>query len=139
MKAYQKEFSLSPLKRGFHLVTDEIILNLPKIKEIEVGTLNLFIKHTSASLSINENCDPTVRIDMENFVNDVISNKVYFKHTYEGNDDMPAHIKSSLFGTSLTIPISNGKLNLGIWQGIYLGEHRDHGASRKILATVMGV
>ncbi len=96
------------------------------------------LQHTSASLSLNENCDATVRSDMENFVNDVISNKSYFEHTYEGDDDMPAHIKSSLFGVSLTLPIANGKLNLGTWQGIYLGEHRDFGGSRKIVATTIG-
>ncbi len=138
MKSLQKEFNLRKKNRGFHLITDEIISNLPEIKDFEIGTLNLFIKHTSASLTINENCDPTVRTDMENFFNDVVSNKSYFKHTYEGDDDMPAHIKASLFGVSLTIPIINGQLNLGTWQGIYLGEHRDYGGSRKIVATIMG-
>ncbi len=138
MKSLQKEFNLRKKNRGFHLITDEIISNIPEIKDFEIGTLNLFIKHTSASLTINENCDPTVRTDMENFVNDVVSNKSYFKHTYEGDDDMPAHLKSSLFGVSLTIPITNGQLNLGTWQGIYLGEHRDYGGSRKIVATIMG-
>lgn len=138
MKSLQKEFNLRKKNRGFHLITDEIISNIPEIKDFEIGTLNLFIKHTSASLTINENCDPTVRTDMENFVNDVVSNKSYFKHTYEGDDDMPAHLKSSLFGVSLTIPIINGQLNLGTWQGIYLGEHRDYGGSRKIVATIMG-
>ncbi|TLP40786.1 secondary thiamine-phosphate synthase enzyme YjbQ [Arcobacter arenosus] len=138
MKSLQKEFNLRKKNRGFHLITDEILLNLPEIKDFEIGTLNLFIKHTSASLTINENCDPTVRSDMENFINDVVSNKSYFKHTYEGDDDMPAHIKSSLFGVSLTIPITNGQLNMGTWQGIYLGEHRDFGGSRKIVSTIIG-
>jgi secondary thiamine-phosphate synthase enzyme len=138
MKNLQKEFNLRKKNRGFHLITDEILLNLPEIKDFEIGTLNLFIKHTSASLTINENCDPTVRSDMENFINDVVSNKSYFKHTYEGDDDMPAHIKSSLFGVSLTIPITNGQLNMGTWQGIYLCEHRDFGGSRKIVSTIIG-
>jgi len=139
MKSLQKEFNLREKNRGFHLITDEIISNIPEIKDLKIGTLNLFIKHTSASLTINENCDPTVRTDMEKFVNDVVSNKSYFKHTYEGDDDMPAHLKSSLFGVSLTIPISNGQLNLGTWQGIYLGEHRDYGGSRKIVATIIAI
>lgn len=138
LQIFQKEFSLKAKSRGFHLVTNEVLSNLDEIKNIQVGTLNLLLKHTSASLSLNENCDSSVRSDMENFVNDVVSNKSYFVHTYEGDDDMPAHIKSSLFGVSLTIPITNGKLNLGTWQGIYLGEHRDFGGSRKIVATVIG-
>jgi len=138
MKIIQVEIKLSKKNRGFHLVTDEIITKLPQLEEFSVGTLNLFIKHTSASLTINENCDSSVRSDMESFVNDVISNKHYFKHTYEGEDDMPAHIKSSLFGSSITIPISEGGLNLGTWQGIYLGEHRDFGGSRNIVATIIG-
>lgn len=138
MEIFQKEFSLKAKNRGFHLITDEILSNLKEISNIKIGTLNLLLKHTSASISINENCDSSVRNDMENFVNDVISNKNYFIHTYEGEDDMPAHIKSSLFGVSLTIPITNGKLNLGTWQGIYLGEHRDYGGSRKIVATIIG-
>lgn len=139
MKIIQKEFNLKDKKRGFHLVTTEVLSNLQEIKEFQVGTLNLFIKHTSASLTINENCDSSVRTDMENFVNDVISNKNYFEHIYEGDDDMPAHLKSSIFGSNITIPITNGKLNLGTWQGIYLGEHRDFGGSRKIVATIMGI
>ena len=139
LQFFQKEFSLKAKSRGFHLIINEVLSNLDEIKNIQVGTLNLLLKHTSASLSLNENCDSSVRSDMENFVNDVVSNKSYFVHTYEGDDDMPAHIKSSLFGVSLTIPITNGKLNLGTWQGIYLGEHRDFGGSRKIVATVMGI
>ena len=139
MKIFQKEFALNPKKRGFHLITSEILSNLEEIKEIKIGTLNLLLKHTSASITLNENCDSSVRDDMENFVNDVISNKKYFVHTYEGDDDMPAHIKSSIFGTTLTLPITNGNLNLGTWQGIYLGEHRNMGGSRKIVATIMGV
>lgn len=138
LQIFQKEISLKAKSRGFHLVTNEVLSNLDEIKNIQIGTLNLLLKHTSASLSLNENCDSSVRSDMENFVDDVVSNKSYFVHTYEGDDDMPAHIKSSLFGVSLTIPITNGKLNLGTWQGIYLGEHRDFGGSRKIVATIIG-
>ncbi|MGA1932715.1 secondary thiamine-phosphate synthase enzyme YjbQ [Arcobacter sp. YIC-464] len=138
MNIIQKEFKLKSKPRGFHLITNEILSNLNELAKIKIGTLNLFIQHTSASLTINENCDSSVRDDMEKFVNDVVSNKSYFEHTYEGEDDMPAHIKSSLFSVSLTIPITNGKLNLGTWQGIYLGEHRDFGGSRKIVATIMG-
>ncbi len=138
MKIEQKEFNLKAKSRGFHLITNEILSNLKELSSFKVGTLNLFIKHTSASLTINENCDASVRDDMERFVNDVISNKVYFEHTYEGDDDMPAHLKSSIFGSNITIPITNGKLNLGTWQGIYLGEHRDYGGSRKVVATIMG-
>jgi len=139
MKVIQKEFNLKNYSRGFYLITDEVINKLNEIKNIEMGTLNLFLKHTSASLTINENCDSSVRSDMENFINDIVSNKNYFIHTYEGEDDMPAHIKSSIFGSSLTLPITNGKLNLGTWQGIYLGEHRDFGGSRRIVATIMGI
>ena len=138
LQIFQKEFSLKAKSRGFHLVTNEVLSNLDEIKNIQIGTLNLLLKHTSASLSLNENCDSSVRSDMENFVNDIVSNKSYFVHTYEGDDDMPAHIKSSLFGVSLTIPITNGKLNLGTWQGIYLGEHRNFGGSRKVVATIIG-
>ena len=138
MEIIQKEFSLKQRSRGFHLITNEILSNLAELNSFKIGTLHLFIKHSSASITINENCDSSVRTDMESFVNDVISNKSYFEHTYEGDDDMPAHIKSSLFGVNLTIPITNGKLNLGTWQGIYLGEHRDFGGSRKIIATITG-
>jgi secondary thiamine-phosphate synthase enzyme len=134
----QYEFNLKAKSRGFHLITDEIMANID-VSDVSVGTLSLFIKHTSASLTINENCDPSVRVDMESFCNDIVDeNKPYFTHTYEGLDDMPAHIKSSFFGVSLSIPISDGSLNIGTWQGIYLGEHRDHGGGRKIVATIMG-
>lgn len=134
----QYEFKLKPRSRGFHLITNEIESNID-ISEICAGTVNLFLKHTSASLSLNENCDPSVRVDMENFYNDVVDeNKKYFTHTYEGADDMPAHVKSSLLGCSITIPITNGKLNLGAWQGIYLGEHRNNSSSRTVIATIIG-
>lgn len=138
MIIFQKEISFSAKNRGFHLVTDEFLEKVQEIKTIEVGTAHIFLKHTSASLSINENCDRTVRSDMENLFNDLCDDKPYYQHTYEGRDDMPAHIKSSMIGCSLTIPITNGELNLGTWQGIYLGEHRDYGENRKVVVTIMG-
>ena len=139
MKTFQKEIKLSPYKRGFHLITDVIVKNLPELKEISMGFMQVFIKHTSASLTINENADPSVRVDFESHLNKMVpENAPYYIHTYEGADDMPAHIKSSLMGTSIQIPITNGKLNLGIWQGIYLCEHRDHGGVRSLVITVMG-
>ena len=123
MQIYQISIKLKPYKRGFHLITDKVESLLSNYN-INIGTINLFIQHTSASLTINENVDPSVREDMENFFSDIADAKSYYKHTYEGSDDMPAHIKSSLLGQSLTIPITDGKINLGTWQGIYLGEHR---------------
>jgi len=139
MTIYQETITLVPKSRGFHLITYEIEKALLQMPSVKIGLLHLFIKHTSASLSINENADPTVREDMENFFTDIADDKPYYIHTYEGSDDMPAHIKASMLGNSLTIPISNGKINLGIWQGIYLGEHRDNGSSRKIVLTLTGV
>lgn len=136
MNMFQKEITLSTKPRGFHLITDEI-LNAIDISGINIGMLNIFLKHTSASLSINENVEPEVRSDLENLMNELCDDKPYYKHTYEGDDDMPAHAKSSLLGVSLNIPISNGKLNLGTWQGVYLNEHRDYGGSRKIVLTVI--
>jgi len=137
MQIQQLKFQLSPKPRGFHLVTDEILQNID-IKEINIGTINIFLQHTSASLTINENCEKEVREDMEKLFNELCDNKSYYTHIYEGDDDMPAHAKSSLLGCSLTIPITNGRLNLGTWQGIYLGEHRDYGGSRKVVVTIMG-
>ena len=135
----QTEIKLSAKKRNFHLITDEIIKHLTNIKQIKCGILHLFIKHSSASLTINENADPTVRSDMEKHFNVIAPERApYYQHIYEGDDDMPAHIKSSLLGSSISIPITNGQLNLGIWQGIYLGEHRDHAGSRTIVATIHG-
>ena len=136
MAIYQETITLSPKPRGFHLITSEIEKALLSMSSIQTGIVHLFIKHTSASLSINENADPTVREDMENFFTDIADDKPYYLHTYEGSDDMPAHIKASILGNSLTIPISNGKMNLGTWQGIYLGEHRDYGGNRRIVVTV---
>jgi len=140
MKFFQKEISLIPQRRGFHLITSEILEQISsEIKNINIGQLQVFIKHTSASLTINENADPTVRVDFESYINTFVpENEPYYKHTYEGADDMPAHIKASLFGASVTIPITNGKLNLGIWQGIYLCEHRDYGGSRTVVVTAFG-
>lgn len=139
MKMFQLEITLKAKKRGFHLITNEITKELPELKGINHGIANLFLKHTSASLTLNENADPSVRGDLESFFNDVVSNKPYFNHTYEGDDDMPAHIKSSLLGVSLNIPITNGEFNLGTWQGIYLNEHRDFGGNRKVIATIWGI
>ena len=133
----QVEFDLQSRRRGFHLITGEILRNLPPLPE--VGLLHLFIKHTSAGLSINENADPDVRMDMESIFNHLVKEREpYYQHTLEGNDDMPAHAKSSIIGTSVTIPITNGKLNLGTWQGIYLCEFRNYGCNRRMVATLRG-
>ncbi len=135
----QKTINLSPRSRGFHLVTNEIESGLPSLKNMTVGTAHILLQHTSASLSLNENADPSVRVDFESFINRLAPERAaYYTHTYEGDDDMPAHLKSSLFGVSLTLPITNGRFNLGTWQGIYLGEHRDDGGSRKVLVTLQG-
>ena len=138
MATYQKTITLSPKSRGFHLITHEIEKALLSMTSIQSGIAHLFIQHTSASLTINENADPSVRKDMENFFTDIADEKPYYIHTYEGSDDMPSHIKASILGNSLTIPITNGKMNLGTWQGIYLGEHRDYGGSRRIIITLTG-
>lgn len=136
---YQKTINLTPQKRGFHLITEEIEQHLHEIRPLSVGLVHFFLQHTSASLTINENADPTVRHDMEKHFNHFVPERApYYRHTYEGDDDMPAHIKSSLLGNSISIPISQGRLALGIWQGIYLGEHRDHGGSRKVVITIQG-
>lgn len=135
----QREFRLQPRPRGFHLITREVLANLPEIGEIEVGLLHLFIQHTSASLALNENADPSVRADMEAYFNRLArENEPYYTHTYEGADDMPAHLKAVLLGSSLTLPITQGRLNLGAWQGIYLGEHRNRGGARRLIATIHG-
>lgn len=139
MRFYQKEIRLQAKSRGFHLITQEIERNLEELKNIKVGQLQVFIKHTSASLTINENADPTVRQDFESHMNKMVpENAPYYIHTYEGPDDMPAHIKASLMGASVTIPVTNGRLNLGTWQGIYLCEHRNHGGARKVVLTLFG-
>jgi secondary thiamine-phosphate synthase enzyme len=140
MQFIQKEIILSPKKRGFHIITEEILKVLSDdMKSLHVGMLNIFLKHTSAGLSINENVDPSVRSDLETFINKLVVNESYFEHNYEGDDDMPAHIKSSLFGISLNIPITNGKLNLGTWQGIYLCEYRDFASERNLVLTLQGM
>jgi len=135
----QKTLQLKPRSRGFHLITDDVVRALPELATLECGLLHVFIQHTSASLTINENADPTVRQDMESHFNQFVPERAsYYKHDYEGDDDMPAHIKSSTLGSSVSLPVTQGKLNLGIWQGIYLGEHRDHGGSRKLILTLQG-
>lgn len=140
MQVIQKEFSLKPRSRGFHIVTEEILSHIPEIKDIKQGTANIFIKHTSASLTINENADPSVRTDMETHFNIMVPEDAdYYEHTFEGPDDMTSHIKTSILGTSLNIPVTGGRLNLGTWQGIYLCEHRNHGGSRKIVVTIIGI
>ncbi len=135
----QKEITLKPRSKGFHLITDEILFSIPEIRQIKIGLANLLLKHTSASLTLNENADPDVRSDMKKYFDDIVpENKKYFEHTSEGADDMPAHIKTSILGNSITIPISNGKLNLGTWQGIYLCEHRNFARARNLLITLNG-
>ncbi|HCX21144.1 MAG: secondary thiamine-phosphate synthase [Flammeovirgaceae bacterium] len=139
MTFIQKEISLPSYRRGFHLITREVLQAIPEISELNMGILQVFIKHTSASLTINENADPTVRSDFESHFNKMVpENAPYYQHTYEGPDDMPAHIKASLLGPSIQIPITNGRPNLGTWQGIYLCEHRDYGGSRKLVLSAWG-
>lgn len=134
-----KRFHLPPYKRGFHLITDNVVSACPGIRRIDCGLLTVSLLHTSASLCINENADPSVRQDLEAFCTDWVSEETpYFIHTYEGKDDMPAHIKSALFGTTITLPIENGRLVLGEWQGIYLGEHRNNGGSRQLHSIIAG-
>lgn len=136
---FQKEIRLTAKSRGFHLVTDELLQQLPELKQIQVGLLNIFIQHTSASLTINENADYTVRQDFESFFNHAVpEDEPYYQHNYEGSDDMPAHLKASILGASLVIPVSRGRLNMGTWQGIYLCEHRNYGVERKIVLTLQG-
>lgn len=135
----QKEIRLEPRPRGFHLVTGELLRELPELRDFKVGMMNVFILHTSASLTLNENADPTVRQDFESFFDRAVpENQPYYRHRDEGGDDLPAHIKSSLLGASLDIPVADGAPRLGTWQGIYLCEHRDHGGNRHIVVTVQG-
>lgn len=139
MEIRQKEIQLKARNRGFHLVTQEIVSQIPEISQIEAGLAHLLIKHTSVSLSLNENADPDVRRDLEGIFNRLVPQRhPDYTHTFEGDDDMPAHGKSSIIGASLTLPITKGKLNLGTWQGIYLCEHRDSGGSRKVVVTLLG-
>ena len=135
----QKTITLSPKSRGFHIITHDVLENIPELKDLKTGILQLFIKHTSASLTINENADPTVLTDFESHFNMLApENQSYYQHTFEGSDDMPAHLKASLLGSSVSIPITDGKLNLGTWQGIYLCEHRNRGPDRKLIITIQG-
>ncbi len=135
---FQTEFTLASKRRGCHLITREVIEHLPE-QLPHTGILNLFVKHTSCALSINENADPDVRSDMEKILNHLVKeNEPYYDHVLEGLDDMPAHAKCSMLGVSINIPITNGRLNLGTWQGIYLCEFRDYGGSRRLVATIMG-
>jgi secondary thiamine-phosphate synthase enzyme len=137
---YQKEVRLSSYNRGYHLITEEILKAMPELKHIKMGILQVFIKHTSASLTINENADPTVRVDFEHHFNKMVpENAPYYTHIYEGPDDITAHLKSSLLGASVQIPITDGRLNLGMWQGIYLCEHRNAKTARKLVITAFGI
>lgn len=140
MKFYQNEIRLRPFERGFHLITRDVLYAIPEVREISSGMLQVFVKHTSASLTINENADSTVRKDFESHMNVMVpENAPYYLHNYEGSDDMPAHIKASLMGASVQIPITDGKLNLGIWQGIYLCEHRNHASGRNLVVSAFGI
>lgn len=140
MKTVQKEFRLKAYARGFHLITAEVLKEVPEISGIKTGVFHLFIKHTSASLTVNENADPTVRSDFESHMNVMVPEDApYYVHTFEGPDDMPAHIKASLLGNSIQLPIRDGKLLLGTWQGVYLCEHRNNAAGRTLVAVAMGV
>lgn len=135
----QKEICLKAKTRGFHLVTAEVLAQLPELESINMGLAHLLLQHTSASLTLNENADPTVRSDLDAFLNRYVpENEPYFQHVLEGPDDMPAHIKSSLMGHQLMLPITDGRFNLGMWQGIYLGEHRNYASDRRILVTLQG-
>jgi secondary thiamine-phosphate synthase enzyme len=135
----QKEIQLKQRPRGFHIITSEILHSLPELQHIKIGLMHVFIQHTSASLTKNENADPTVRQDFESFFNRAVpENEPYYRHLDEGSDDLPAHIKSSMLGSNVSVPVANGRLNLGTWQGIYLCEHRNHGGSRRIIVTLHG-
>ncbi|WP_374949328.1 secondary thiamine-phosphate synthase enzyme YjbQ [Mucilaginibacter sp.] len=139
MKIFQQTISLGQRRRGFHIITSEIERALPQIRELKAGICQVFIQHTSASLTINENADPTVRQDFEMYFNKAVpENDPDYQHDYEGSDDMPAHLKAAMLGSSVTIPVTNGRLALGTWQGVYLCEHRDHGGSRKLVITAWG-
>lgn len=135
----QKKLTLEPRPRGFHLITDEIVSHLPELRHYRIGVAHIFIQHTSASLALNENASSDVRRDLERHFREMApENAPYYEHTLEGPDDMPAHIKAVLIGSSLTLPITNGRLNLGTWQGIYLCEHRERGGSRRLIVTLTG-
>ena len=136
---HQTELTLRPYPRGFHLITREVVSALPELGQVQVGLLHVFIRHTSASLTLGENASPDVRRDFERFFSDLVPESYPdFEHTYEGPDDMPAHLKAALLGPSLTLPVKNGRLQLGTWQGIYLCEHRDRGGARTLTLTLQG-
>lgn len=136
---FQKEITLPPYPRGFHLITEQVLSRIPELNRLQTGLLHVHIKHTSASLTINENADPTVRADFETHFNMLVPEEAtHYQHTFEGPDDMTSHIKASLLGPSVTIPITSGRLNLGTWQGIYLCEHRNRGGSRSLVLTAHG-
>ncbi|MEO0527258.1 MAG: secondary thiamine-phosphate synthase enzyme YjbQ [Bacteroidota bacterium] len=140
MKFYQKEIQLPAFPRGFHLITPIVDRSISEMEQIQAGMLHVFIAHTSASLTVNENADPTVREDFESHINKMVpENAPYYKHTFEGSDDMPAHIKASLMGSSIQVPITRGRLNLGTWQGIYLCEHRNNATGRKLIISYFGI
>ncbi|MGB3616511.1 MAG: secondary thiamine-phosphate synthase enzyme YjbQ [Catalinimonas sp.] len=139
MRILQRTFNLPPHPRGFHLVTRHVTAQLPELRDFRVGLAHVFIQHTSASLALNENADPTVRGDFERHFNRMVpENAPHYQHTYEGPDDMPAHLKAALLGSSLTLPVRDGRLHLGTWQGIYLCEHRDQGGARTLVVTLQG-
>jgi secondary thiamine-phosphate synthase enzyme len=139
MPWYQTTFQLPSFRRGFHLITHLVEENAPDLAKIKIGLAHIFIHHTSAGLTLNENADPTVRLDFESHFNEMIpENAPYYQHNYEGSDDMPAHLKAALLGSSVTVPISNGRLQLGTWQGLYLGEHRNHARGRRLTITLHG-
>ena len=138
MPWFQRTITLPACQRGFHLITREIVSAVPEISELSIGQLHVFLQHTSASLTINENADPDVRVDLETSINAIAPEDFPYIHTMEGPDDMPAHVKSSLLGASVTVPVTEGRLNLGTWQGIYLAEHRDYATPRRIVLTLQG-
>lgn len=139
MKILQKTFRLPPFPRGFHLIEDIVEREFLRLNEVHTGTVHLFLRHTSASLALGENADPSVRVDLENYFTDIADGKPYYTHTLEGSDDMPAHIKSMMIGVSLTLPVTDGRLALGIWQGVYLCEHRNHAGGREVVMTITGI
>ena len=138
MAWFQHELTLPPMRRGFHLITERVVAGIPELASLKAGLLHVFILHTSASVSINENADPDVPVDLESSFNAIAPEDFPYQHTCEGPDDMPAHVKASLLGSSLSIPVRNGRLVLGTWQGIYLCEHRNRGGSRRLMLTLHG-
>ncbi len=138
MSWYQRTITLEARRRGFHLITRDVVSAMPEIADLSIGQLHVFIKHTSASLTLNENADPDVQVDLESSINAIAPENFPYIHTMEGPDDMPAHVKSSLLGASVTVPVTNGSLALGTWQGIYLAEHRNYANPRQLVLTLQG-